>query len=129
MNWTWWVLAGLPFPHLVRVMDCFLHEGIKVFYRIALSILILYQKHVPNTSAQLAATSIDGSANAATTSSSTSSSATKSNDTKVINQKTNSKSVDDKSDDIEMVLPNFCRKLPVTPGKLLRTAFNIRALR
>lgn len=30
MDWIWWILQGLPFPHLVRVMDCFFHEGIKV---------------------------------------------------------------------------------------------------
>lgn len=30
MDWSWWILGGLPFPHLVRVMDCFFHEGIKV---------------------------------------------------------------------------------------------------
>lgn len=135
MNWTWWVLAGLPFPHLVRVMDCFLHEGIKVFYRIALAILILYQKHVPNTSAQITAAT-DSPTNAASSSTSSSTTATKSNDvatTKINNQKIGSNfkatANDDKSNDIEMVLPTFCRKLPVTPGKLLRTAFNIRALR
>lgn len=31
MDWMWWILQLLPFQHLVRVMDCFLHEGIKVF--------------------------------------------------------------------------------------------------
>lgn len=30
MDWIWWILQLLPFQHLVRVMDCFLHEGIKV---------------------------------------------------------------------------------------------------
>lgn len=30
MDWIWWILRGLPFHHLVRVMDCFLHEGVKV---------------------------------------------------------------------------------------------------
>lgn len=32
-DWVWWILQMLPFQHLVRVMDCFLNEGIKVrFY-------------------------------------------------------------------------------------------------
>lgn len=31
-EWQWWILAALPFPHLVRVLDCFFHEGIKVIY-------------------------------------------------------------------------------------------------
>lgn len=31
-DWQWWILAALPFPHLVRVLDCFFHEGIKVRY-------------------------------------------------------------------------------------------------
>lgn len=30
MDWIWWILQLLPFQHLVRVMDCFLHEGSKV---------------------------------------------------------------------------------------------------
>lgn len=136
MNWTWWVLAGLPFPHLVQVMDCFFHEGIKVFYRIALAILILYQKHVPNTAANIVpiGSGSDGAANTAATSSSASSTTTtisKSNDTKLNNLKisANWKGTDDKITDIELALPTFCRKLPVSPGKLLRTAFSIRALR
>lgn len=123
MNWTWWILAGLPFPHLVRVMDCFFHEGIKVFYRISLAILILYQKHVPSTSTSI-------TSNDATTSASSSSTTSKT-DIKANNVKqvANLKNNDDKNSEIENVLPNFCRNIPVSPGKLLRTAFNIRALR
>lgn len=37
MDWIWWILQLLPFQHLVRVIDCFLHEGIKVknnFYKV-----------------------------------------------------------------------------------------------
>lgn len=140
MNWTWWVLAGLPFPHLVRVMDCFFHEGIKVFYRISLAILILYQKHVPNSSSATASVTdgdgIGGGGGATTAATSSSSSSTtttiaKANDNLKLNNLkigANWKS-DDKPNDIEMALPMFCRKLPVSPGKLLRTAFNIRALR
>lgn len=30
MDWIWWIFQGIPFQHLVRVMDCFFHEGIKV---------------------------------------------------------------------------------------------------
>lgn len=126
MNWTWWVLAGLPFPHLVRVMDCFFHEGIKVFYRISLAILILYQKHVPNTTSN-ATFGITNEVMASSSASSTTT--TVANDIAKPNNLKLSKALDDKSNDIEMALPNFCRKLPVTPGKLLRTAFNIRALR
>ncbi|KAF2905829.1 hypothetical protein ILUMI_00335 [Ignelater luminosus] len=44
IDWIWWILQGLPFAHLVRVMDCFFHEGIKVFYRVAMAILILFHK-------------------------------------------------------------------------------------
>lgn len=130
MNWTWWVLAGLPFPHLVRVMDCFFHEGIKVFYRISLAILILYQKHVPNSSSSASfgiANEVMASSSASSTTTTTA--ASKTNDVVKPNNLKLSKALDDKNTDIEMALPNFCRKLPVTPGKLLRTAFNIRALR
>lgn len=30
IDWIWWILQLLPFQHLVRVMDVFLHEGSKV---------------------------------------------------------------------------------------------------
>ncbi|KAK0160102.1 hypothetical protein PV328_007543 [Microctonus aethiopoides] len=45
MDWIWWILQLLPFQHLVRVMDCFLHEGSKVFYRVAMAIVLLFYKH------------------------------------------------------------------------------------
>ncbi|XP_055644993.1 GTPase-activating protein skywalker isoform X8 [Toxorhynchites rutilus septentrionalis] len=90
MDWCWWVLGGLPFPHLVRVMDCFFHEGIKVFYRVALAILILFHKHLTATNSEWDADTI--------------------------------------KNDIENALPKFCKNIPVSPTKLLRTAFSIRAL-
>ena len=91
MDWCWWIMAGLPFPHLVRVMDCFFHEGIKVFYRVALAILILFHKHSSSTNSEWDAESI--------------------------------------KNDIDNAIPKFCKNIPVSPTKLLRTAFNIRALR
>mgnify|MGYP007016995484 CR=1 FL=1 len=45
MDWFWWIFENLPFAHLVRILDCFLHEGIKVLYRIALAILLLFHKY------------------------------------------------------------------------------------
>lgn len=92
MDWSWWILGGLPFPHLVRVMDCYFHEGIKVFYRISLAILILFNKHATSSSSD---------------------------------SEWNSENL---KNDIENALPKFCRNIPVSPTKLLRTAFNIRAL-
>ncbi|XP_058815097.1 GTPase-activating protein skywalker isoform X5 [Topomyia yanbarensis] len=90
MDWCWWVLGGLPFPHLVRVMDCFFHEGIKVFYRVSLAILILFHKHATATNSEWDADTI--------------------------------------KNDIDNALPKFCKNIPVSPTKLLRTAFSIRAL-
>lgn len=52
MDWIWWILQGLPFQHLVRVMDCFFHEGIKVFYRTAMAILILFHKSSSGSSSE-----------------------------------------------------------------------------
>ncbi|KAL5280881.1 TBC1D24 family protein [Megaselia abdita] len=100
MNWCWWILAGLPFQHIVRIMDCYFHEGIKVLYRVALAILILFHKHTSNQQ----------SSSTNTTTSSTVGD----------NLKTSS--------DIENALIEFCKNIPVTPTKLLRTAFSIRAL-
>ncbi|CAG4972890.1 unnamed protein product [Colias eurytheme] len=89
-DWQWWILAALPFPHLVRVLDCFFHEGIKVFYRVALAILILFQKHSTNPSSEWHAE------------------ATKNG--------------------VDHAIDKFCRNMPASPTKLLRTAFSIRAL-
>lgn len=44
MDWIWWIFQGLPFQHLVRIMDCFFHEGVKVLYRTAMAILLLFHK-------------------------------------------------------------------------------------
>ncbi|XP_062524057.1 GTPase-activating protein skywalker isoform X21 [Bombyx mori] len=89
-DWQWWILAALPFPHLVRVLDCFFHEGIKVFYRVALAILILFHKHTTNQNSEWYAE------------------ATKNG--------------------VDHAIDKFCRNMPVSPTKLLRTAFTIRAL-
>ncbi|KAH7972669.1 hypothetical protein HPB52_014998 [Rhipicephalus sanguineus] len=43
-TWQLWIFRGLPFYHLVRVMDCFLMEGVRALYRFAMAILILYVK-------------------------------------------------------------------------------------
>ncbi|XP_073941367.1 GTPase-activating protein skywalker-like isoform X6 [Choristoneura fumiferana] len=89
-DWQWWILAALPFPHLVRVLDCFFHEGIKVFYRVALAILILFHKHSTNQNSEWYAE------------------ATKNG--------------------VDHAIDKFCRNMPASPTKLLRTAFSIRAL-
>lgn len=43
-EWPKWIFIGLPFEHLVRVVDCFLVEGFKFLMRIALALLILFRK-------------------------------------------------------------------------------------
>ena len=114
IDWCWWILGALPFPHLgkcqfnialkvrelfsllffavlVRVMDCYFHEGIKVLYRVALAILILFHKHTTQNPSEFSSDSI--------------------------------------KNDIDNAIPKFCKQIPVSPMKLLRTAFNIRALR
>ncbi|XP_037805911.1 GTPase-activating protein skywalker isoform X8 [Lucilia sericata] len=89
MDWCWWILAGLPFQHLVRIMDCFFHEGIKVLYRVALVILNLFHKEC---------------------------------------QSNNEWSPDNIKNDIGSALIKFCKKIPVSPAKLLHAAFSIRGL-
>lgn len=111
IDWCWWILGALPFPHLgnirrtqsfanllmfnfiisVRVMDCYFHEGIKVLYRVALAILILFHKHTTANASDVSSDSI--------------------------------------KNDIDNAIPKFCKQIPVSPLKLMRTAFNIRALR
>ncbi|KAK6632106.1 hypothetical protein RUM44_007136 [Polyplax serrata] len=89
-DWFWWIFQYLPFPHLVRVVDCFLHEGIKVLYRTALAILLLFHKY---------------------------------------SSPSNSKWMNEiHKSGIEVTLNKFCKEIPVSPFKVLRTAFGIRAL-
>lgn len=44
-RWQYWIILGLPFPYLVRLIDCFLLEGSKVILRILLAVLVLYSKY------------------------------------------------------------------------------------
>lgn len=90
MDWIWWILQLLPFQHLVRVMDCFLHEGIKVFYRIAMAIVLLFHKHSSLQNSEWMSEILKNG--------------------------------------IDAALSKFCRQIPVTPAKFLRTAFRIRGL-
>lgn len=141
MDWCWWILGGLPFPHLVRVMDCYFHEGIKVFYRIALAILILFNK---NSTISTAGQSSGGTTTSAEAGSNNSASASGSgtkngltaapadnNKAPLITDWHTLAGGDTGIDklDIDNALPIFCRNIPVSPSKLLRTAFSIRALR
>ncbi|KAL1512576.1 hypothetical protein ABEB36_002148 [Hypothenemus hampei] len=50
MDWIWWIFQGLPFQHLVRIMDCYFHEGVKVLYRISMAILLLFHKYASGSS-------------------------------------------------------------------------------
>ncbi|CAM1330764.1 TBC1D24 (predicted) [Pycnogonum litorale] len=44
-DWLWWIFRDLPFNYLVRVIDCYLCEGNKILYRIAIAMIILFHKH------------------------------------------------------------------------------------
>ncbi|XP_066143731.1 GTPase-activating protein skywalker isoform X3 [Euwallacea fornicatus] len=55
MDWIWWIFQGLPFQHLVRVMDCYFLEGVKVLYRTAMAILLLFHKNSSSSSSEWAA--------------------------------------------------------------------------
>lgn len=90
MDWLWWILQGLPFTHLVRVMDCFFNEGIKVLYRVAMAIVLLFYKYsAPQNSEWMKEILASG---------------------------------------IDSALTKFCKQIPVTSAKVLRTAFGIRGL-
>jgi len=45
-NWPWWIFQDLDEATLLRVMDCFLFEGHKVLFRVALAKLKLFYKAV-----------------------------------------------------------------------------------
>lgn len=88
-NWLWWILEGIPVPHMIRVIDCFLMEGWKVFVRVALAICQLYIRQVARDTSAAAHLSTKGLAES---------------------------------------IKIFCQTMTITPSKLLKTAFGIRAL-
>lgn len=45
-TWELWIFRGLPLYHLVRSVDCFLLEGVRALYRIAMAILILFTQEM-----------------------------------------------------------------------------------
>lgn len=49
-EWFWWIFRYLPFSYLVKIMDCFLLEGPKILYRIALALVHLFIKTARNES-------------------------------------------------------------------------------
>lgn len=89
-DWLWWILQDLPFSHLVRVMDCFFNEGIKVLYRVAMAVLVLFHKYSASQSSEWTKEII--------------------------------------ANGIDSALSKFCKQMPVSPTKVLRAAFGIRAL-
>lgn len=69
-------------------MDCYFNEGIKVFYRVAIAIIILFHQHTSKGTSEWSEESLRA--------------------------------------DIENAIPKFCKQIPVSPSKLLKTAFSIR---
>ncbi|CAK5109992.1 unnamed protein product [Meloidogyne enterolobii] len=51
-NWHFWIFKCLPFPYLVRLIDCFLFEGQKMLARAVLTILYLWHKQQHQISKQ-----------------------------------------------------------------------------
>lgn len=88
-NWLWWILEGIPLPHMIRIIDCFLMEGWKVLVRVALAIFQLYVRQVSRDTSSAASLSTKGLAES---------------------------------------IMLFCQSMTITPAKLLKTAFGIRAL-
>ena len=43
-NWLWWIFDHLPFPHVVRIIDCYLVEGCKIFYRVTFALVRIFVK-------------------------------------------------------------------------------------
>ena len=43
-QWFWALFDGLPLPHAVRIMDCYLIEGQKVLYRTSLALARFFGK-------------------------------------------------------------------------------------
>ncbi|EDV23947.1 uncharacterized protein TRIADDRAFT_57693 [Trichoplax adhaerens] len=44
-DWMVWIFKYLPKDVVIRMIDCFMIEGRKIFYRMGLAILIIFHKH------------------------------------------------------------------------------------
>lgn len=53
LDWLKWIFIGLPFNHLVRIIDCYLVEGGKLLFRVGIAILILFKRHLDKRSSTL----------------------------------------------------------------------------
>lgn len=53
LDWLKWIFIGLPFNHIVRIIDCYLIEGSKLLFRIGIAILILFKRHLDKRSSNL----------------------------------------------------------------------------
>ncbi|KHJ98889.1 hypothetical protein OESDEN_01128 [Oesophagostomum dentatum] len=47
-DWLSWIFSGLPFTHVVRVVDCYLVEGQKFVIRAAIAIVYIWAKALKN---------------------------------------------------------------------------------
>ena len=56
----WWVIEWLPFPHIVRIFDCFLVEGEKIFYRVCCALISLFTRRLKGKAEQRAYSSATG---------------------------------------------------------------------
>lgn len=43
-NWLGWIFDHLPFAHVVRIIDCYLVEGCKIFYRVGFALIRIFVK-------------------------------------------------------------------------------------
>ena len=63
-NWLWWIFEGIPLPHMIRVLDCFLLEGWKILVRASLAIFQLFMRQVSRDSSAAAQLTTKGLAEA-----------------------------------------------------------------
>ena len=45
-EWYWWIFDCLSFEYQVKIMDCYLYEGLKVLYRVSLAIVQQFSKYL-----------------------------------------------------------------------------------
>ncbi|RNA23561.1 TBC1 domain family member 24 isoform X4 [Brachionus plicatilis] len=45
-EWYWWIFDSLSFDYLVKIMDCFLFEGQKIFYRVSLALAQQFSRYI-----------------------------------------------------------------------------------
>ncbi|XP_015781065.1 TBC1 domain family member 24 isoform X1 [Tetranychus urticae] len=130
LDWLKWIFIGLPFEHVIRIMDCFLVEGTKFLYRIGLTLLLLYKNSRPVSPPSRLGMVTNNAFNnfkSSTNINNGSSSNFTSTSTTTTNTTLTSSSSSSSPFTLDLML-SFCETIKLTPDELITVATQLRRL-